>query len=169
MALPTIEIMKKAEHLAARLNSGPSPVKKNVLLGLVADFMNEPEPDVQRLRHLLELIEQGSGGHIRRGAGYGEQLRAAVREIRKALDERGLDGKDFKSLFGWTARLLLVRSAPRETRSQPGSNRPSPVQPRPPERREPPPGRFGSVNTKGMSDLEKLRQKIQDKEKGGKN
>lgn len=168
MALPTIEIMKKAEHLAARLNSGPSPVKKNVLLGLVSDFMNEPEPDVQRLRHLLELIEQGNGGHIRRGAGYGEQLRAAVREIRKALDERGLDGKDFKSLFGWTARLLLVRSAPRETRSQLGSNRPGPVQPRPPERRESPPGKFGSVNAKGMSDLEKLRQKIQNKEKGGK-
>jgi hypothetical protein len=167
MALPTIEIMKKAEHLAARLNSGPSPVKKNVLLGLVSDFMNEPEPDVQRLRHLLELIEQGSGGHIRRGAGYGEQLRAAVREIRKALDERGLDGKDFKSLFGWTARLLLVRSAPREAR------RPGPPPPGKPDRREPPstppraPVKLGSINAKGISDLEKLRQKIQDKEEGG--
>lgn len=181
MAIPTIEILKKAEHLASRLNSGPAPVKKNVLLGLVSDFMNEPEPDVRRLRRLLEMIEQGSGGHIRRGAGYGEQLRSAVREIRRVLDEGGLDGKDFKSLFGWTARLLLVRRenarpGPREHPSGGGgaqqpqtSRRPGP--PRAEEHRPAPApnsGKLSAVSTKGLSALEKMRRELEDKEKNGK-
>jgi hypothetical protein len=177
MALPTVEILERAELLAARLNGGPAPVKKNVLLGLISDFMNEPEPDVRRLRRLLEMIEQGSGGHIRRGAGYGDQLRAAVREIRKVLDKGGLDGKDYKSLFGWTARLLLVRSTPRDTRPQlkeREGGRPSRPETRrsTPDRSErftpqPPSTRLGGVNTKGMSALEKLRKQMEDQEKGG--
>ena len=167
MALPTTEILKKAEHLAARLNSGPAPVKKNVLLGLVSDFMNEPEPDIRRLRKLLEMIEQGSGGHIRRGAGYGDQLRSAVREIRRVLDEGGLDGKDFKSLFGWTARLLLVRSAPRAAHSttQAKEDRRSGPGPRPTS--PPASTKFGSLSGQGKSALEKLKQQIEHKEKNG--
>jgi hypothetical protein len=174
MALPTTEILKKAEHLAAELNKGPAPVKKNVLLGLVSDFMNEREPDVRRLRKLLDLIEQGSGGHIRPGAGYGDQLRSAIREIRKVLDQGGLDGNDFKSLFGWTARLLLVRSAP--ARPIPGggragwpqTGRPAPDRHEPRPAAPPPKAGFGSVSSKGMSDLEKLRRSLEDKEKNGK-
>ncbi|HBL25939.1 MAG TPA: hypothetical protein DD490_03790 [Acidobacteria bacterium] len=175
MALPTIEILKKAEHLAARLNSGPAPVKKNVLLGLVSDFMNEPEPDIRRLRTLLEMIEQGSGGHIRRGAGYGDQLRAAVREIRRVLDEGGIEGRDFKSLFGWTARLLLVRSAPREAQTarppdegrrpgRPLAGRPAAGRHEPPPPRPATPQRLGSVGSQGMSTLEKLKRDLADKE-----
>lgn len=161
MALPTTEILKKAEHLAARLNSGPAPVKKNVLLGLVSDFMNEPEPDVRRLRQLLQLIEQGSGGHIRRGAGYGEQLRSAVREIRRVLDEGGLDGRDFKSLFGWTARLLLVRSAPREAHSTrppaEGTRSERPQAATRPSANRP---RFSGFDSKALGLLEQLRNKL---------
>jgi len=177
MALPTIEILKKAEHLAARLNSGPAPVKKNVLLGLVSDFMNEPEPDVRRLRTLLEMIEQGSGGHIRRGAGYGDQLRSAVREIRRVLDEGGIEGRDFKSLFGWTARLLLVRREnarpePREQRAGGGgaqqaqtTRRPGPQRS---EERRPAPvpnsGKLGALSFQGLSALEKMKRDLEERE-----
>lgn len=161
MALPTTEILKKAEHLAARLNSGPAPVKKNVLLGLVSDFMNEPEPDVRRLRQLLEMIEQGNGGHIRRGAGYGDQLRSAVREIRRVLDEGGLDGKDFKSLFGWTARLLTSRGLPATgpfTRST--SRREPPPPSHSPARPLPNRPRFSGFDSKSLGLLEQLRNKL---------
>ncbi|HEX7183981.1 MAG TPA: hypothetical protein VF756_19275 [Thermoanaerobaculia bacterium] len=180
MALPTTEILKKAEHLAARLNSGPAPVKKNVLLGLVSDFMNEPEPDIRRLRRLLEMIEQGSGGHIRRGAGYGDQLRSAVREIRRVLDEGGIEGGDLKSLFGWTARLLLVRREnarpePPEHHSgrgaQPSQTSRRPGPPRSEERRPAPPpvsSKLGTVGAKGMSALEKMKRDLEAKEKNGK-
>ncbi|HYU30773.1 MAG TPA: hypothetical protein VEW48_01300 [Thermoanaerobaculia bacterium] len=143
--------------------------------------MSEPEPDVHRLRQLLDLIEQGSGGHIRRGAGYGDQLRAAISELRTVLNEEELEGQDYKSLFGWTARLLLVRREsarpePQDHRSDP-RERPQSQTPRRPgprqrEERRPAPspgsGKLSAVGTKSLSTLEKLKRDLEDKEKNGK-
>lgn len=105
------DIVEKAERLASSLTAGPVVVGKNVLLGLTADFLSEPRPDRERLRKTIKLISEGNGGHLKRGGGYGDQVRTAVIELRRVLEEDWSD-PDLKSLLGWTARLLLVRRAP---------------------------------------------------------
>jgi hypothetical protein len=103
-----LAIVRQAERLAANLDGGPVKVGKNVLLALVADFVSTPRPDRDRLRRLLKLVQAESGGHVKRGGGYGEQLRLAAREVAGALAD-DLSDRDLKSLFGWTARLLRNR------------------------------------------------------------
>jgi len=127
-----LALVLQAERLAATLDGGPVKVGKNVLLALVADFVSTPRPDRGRLRRLLKLIQAESGGHVKRGGGYGEQLRLAAREVAAAL-ANDLSNQDLKSLFGWTARLLRNRQdetpAPEREAARPFS----------PSRREAPP------------------------------
>ena len=96
-----VDILAEAEKLALRL-SRPVEVKKNVLLSLVADFMSSPRPDRARLRQTLELIGAGSGGHLLRAGGYGDQVQAAVEVLLPVLAEEGWGDSETKSLFGWT-------------------------------------------------------------------
>ncbi len=100
-----LEIVERARLLAADLAHSETPVEKNVLRSLVADFTAVPDPS--RLRQMLDLVLTGSGGHLLRGQGYGDQVRMAAREILRVLGE-GWEATECRTLFGWTARLLLV-------------------------------------------------------------
>lgn len=139
MAKSTAKIVEKAEQLALSLTAGPVVVGKNVLLGLTADFLSEPRPDRERLRKTIKLISEGNGGHLKRGGGYGDQVRTAVTELARVLEEDDLSDLELKSLLGWTARLLLVRRAPGEPQtvgkarpvSGPPREEPPPEQPKP--------------------------------------
>jgi len=164
------EIMEKAERLASNLVGGSTKVGKNVLLSIVADFMSSPHPDRERLRRTLELIQKGSGGHTKRAGGYGEQVKVAVDEITEALREN-LSDDELKSLFGWTARLLLVRrgllAVKTKTDLRPGKS--GSRSPAPAKAEKGPPQRLGpGLGAKSLSTLEQLRQQLQDKEKGKK-
>lgn len=117
MALSQVEILKKAEPLASNLAAGAASVKKNAFLAVVADFMNNPNPDLKTLSRTLELLKQGSGGHLKRGGGFGDQVRAVVEELSRLLREEDLQPADYKSLFGWTARLLAVRQSSQGARN----------------------------------------------------
>lgn len=136
MAEQSADIVEKAERLALSLTSGPNPVKRNVLLGITSSFLTDPKPDQERLRRTVALIAKGSGGHLKRGGGYGEQVKAAAVEIARVLEE-GLSDAELQSLLGWTARLLLVRRSPED---QPPKERIASRPGRPAERelREPP-------------------------------
>lgn len=128
------DIVEKAERLASSLTAGPVVVGKNVLLGLTADFLSEPRPDRGRLRTTIKLISEGNGGHLKRGGGYGDQVRTAAIELRRVLEEKDWSDLELKSLLGWTARLLLVRRTPGEP---PGGGKSRAVSA--PAREEPPP------------------------------
>ena len=187
MALSSTKIVERASRLAATLANGPVAVEKNVLRGLVADFM--VEPDVARLRRLLQLLAEGSGGHLLRGGGYGEQVQAAATELGTLLAETDLEPRDLQRLFGWTARLLVVRKGDGEPKHKAqkkggGPGRPSPgghaSTGRPGGRRddrrtagpaEPaktgPPTKLGAVSTKGLSALKEMKQRLREKEGKG--
>jgi hypothetical protein len=160
------QILERAERLASNLVGGSTKVGKNVLLSIVADFMSARDPDRDHLRTMLRLIQDGSGGHIKRGDGYGDQVRLAVREISETLQEEFTD-EELKSIFGWTARLLLVRREhfPRKTEVKPRGEARGP---RPTSHPSQGPERIGPLDSKSLSALEKLRQQLQNKEKGGK-
>ena len=158
-----VDILAEAEKLALRL-SRPVEVKKNVLLSLVADFMSSPRPDRARLRQTLELIGAGSGGHLLRAGGYGEQVQAAVEVLLPVLAEAGWDDAETKSLFGWTARLLQAKPD-----SVPVAAASSPPRDRQPSRRPPlsPPSApkpFGGLKAEGRSALEEMKRKLKEKE-----
>ena len=160
MSEQSADIVKRAEQLALSLTSGPTPVKRNVLLGITSDFLSDPKPDQGRLRLTVDLIAKGSGGHLKRGGGYGDQIRIAAQEIARVLDE-GLSDSELKSLLGWTARLLLVRrerlseemAAPRQDGGRAKGN----VRKQP----QPPKESFrGGVDKRSLSALELLKQKL---------
>lgn len=170
------EILKKAENMAFNLAGGPTKVAKNVLLAIVADFMSSPHPDRERLRRTLQLLQEGSGGHIKRGgSSYGEQVRAAVLEVERALRE-GLDDGELKSLFGWTARLLQIRRASvvqqddqrQQLKGKGGVRENVRRDPVPPQKKlAQPPKPLGGLGQKGLSALEQLRKQLEDKAKNG--
>src|SRR5215210_2139013 len=118
MPKSTAKLVKRAEQLALALTAGPVVVGKNVLLSLTAEFLSAPRPDRKRLRSTVDLVAKGSGGHLKRAGGYGEQVKAAAIEIAGVLEDADLTDSDLKSLLGWTARLLLVRRMPGD--QQPG-------------------------------------------------
>ncbi|MDP9119878.1 MAG: hypothetical protein M3O15_00675 [Acidobacteriota bacterium] len=170
MRLPQTEILKRAENLASALASGPTRVERNVLLAVVADFMSDSQPNRQKLYHTLELLGAGSGGHLKRGGTYASQIKTVVAELRRLLDTETLESDDYRSLFGWTARLLLVRGLKPEPHS------PRPVQPPPaalpkagrrqhsPETPGAPP-RLGALDSQGLSSLQKLKQALEESER----
>jgi len=158
-----LDVLAEAETLALRL-SRPVQVKKNVLLSLVADFMSAPRPDRERLRETLELLRSGSGGHVLRAGGYGEQAKAALDILLSVFEQEGWTEADLKSLFGWTARLLQVKPVDSPA-APPNRTQTSPVQPR----RPPPPAKpLGGLSPKGRDTLEELKKKLQGKENGDK-
>ncbi len=112
------DIVERARLFALELANGPTPIKKNVLLALVSDFLSSRPPDRERLRRILTLVKEGNGGHVLRGEGYGDQVRAAVDAIEGLLQEEELSDEQYKSLFGWTARLLVVKQSPAKDMDQ---------------------------------------------------
>ena len=74
---------------------------------------------------------------------------------------------DLKSLFGWTARLLLVRGERNEHQSgaTATSRKGSASEPARP-RQEPVKRALGGINKKALTDLEKLKRDLENKEKG---
>jgi hypothetical protein len=171
MALSQTEILDRVERLASTLAGGATRVEKNVLLAVVADFMTDRQPDLAKLRRTLSLLADGSGGHLKRGGGYAGQIKTVVAALDDLLDAEPLESDEYKSLFGWTARLLLVRglspppkgagsSAPPATRER----RPASA-PKPPTR---PAQQLGSIDQKGLSALQKLKQEIEKREKNDK-
>ena len=182
MRLSQTEILEHAERLAVALAGGEVRVERNVLLAVVADFMADPKPDCLKLRRTLDLLGQGSGGHLKHGGKtYSAQIRAAVAELLAFLDAETLETVDYRSLFGWTARLLLVQDldtprngvmAPAPTGSGGGTDRGNAAGP---ERRRPPksptappkPGRgtLSAVNAKGLEALQQFKQRLAEREK----
>lgn len=113
MALTQTEILQRAERLAGALAGGATRVERNVLLAVVGDFMSDRQPDPATLRRTLKLLAEGSGGQLRRAGSYAEQIRTVAAELPAFLDEaeEEMEPEDYRSLFGWTARLLLVPGA----------------------------------------------------------
>jgi hypothetical protein len=143
MSLSQTEILTRAERLASTLAGGRTRVEKNVLLSVVADFLSDPRAELPRLRRTLQLLRAGSGGHLERSDSYRQQIQAVVEELDKTLAEGDLSPGDYKSLFGWTARLLLVRGGPAERSVPPGrTDEQTGVRPLPPR---PPAAPFGAV------------------------
>ncbi len=176
-----VEIVQNAERLALNLQAGPTPVKsKNAFLAVVATFMSDPSGDLPRLRRTLDLLEKGSGGHLKRGGGFGDQVRVVIREVGRLLDGDEWEAAELKSLFGWTARLLLIRQdrrtekgsesrAPRPDRQDTRQGRPPqhPRDRRPPlpgreEKRPapPPPQKLGAMSGKNLASLAELKKKL---------
>jgi hypothetical protein len=174
MSKSQVEIVKNADRLAANLQAGPA-VTKNALLSVVATFLSDPSGDVARLRRTMTLLEKGSGGHLKRGGGFGDQVRLVIREVGRVLDREEWQPEELKSLFGWTARLLQVRQAPRTpggrepqgqrpNRGAPHPGRPPrpPRDPRPSEKQPPPqPTKpFKAVSGKNLEALKALGEKL---------
>jgi hypothetical protein len=167
MRLLQTQILERAERLASSLIGGQTRVERNVLLAVVGDFMSDCRADPERLRKTLRLLRAGSGGHLKRGGSYGQQVAVVTAELERQLDAENLEAGDLKSLFGWTARLLLVRgtffpaekqAAPRRAAVPERSRRQGPA-------KSPPPVAFGGLNPKGLSALEKLKQQLQERDK----
>jgi hypothetical protein len=181
MRLSQTEVLERAERLAAALAGGETRVERNVLLAVVADFMADREPDLVKLRRTLELLAQGSGGHLRRGgSSYPAQIRTVTAELAAILDAETLESEDYRSLFGWTARLLLVRgldpprksgTAPEAARVGGAEGRGGPARPvrrapdRPAAPRTPPRGTLGAVSAKGLDALQQVKQRLAEREK----
>jgi hypothetical protein len=176
MSKSQVEIVENAERLASNLQAGPQ-VTKNALLSVVATFMSDPAGDLKRLRRTLDLLEKGSGGHLKRGGGYGEQVHLVIQEVGRLLKREEWQPNELKSLFGWTARLLQVRQAPRnesgedrQTRrpghqdSRPGRSPQTPRVPRPPasirEEKKPSDKPFRAISGKNEEALKALREKL---------
>lgn len=168
MSKSQVEIVQNAQRLAADLQAGPA-VSKNAFLSVVATFLSDPVGDLPRLRRTMELLEQGNGGHLKRGGGFGAQVRVVIREVGRLLKRGEWKPDELKSLFGWTARLLLVRQ---ETRGQTGlqqDRKDAPTHQRPREERKRPaqPGpSLGELGGgKNRSVLEQMRAKLAGSEK----
>jgi hypothetical protein len=167
MRLSQVEVLERAERLASTLAAGDPRVEKNVLLAVVGDFMTDRRPDLHRLRRILLLLGQGSGGQLKRGGNYGGQVRAVVAQLTKLIDAEALDSDDYKSLFGWTARLLLVRSlpppAPGATGPQTGKG---PRESKPKSSPKTTTGSaLGTVGQETLSSLEKFKRQLEEREK----
>ncbi|MES1244636.1 MAG: hypothetical protein ABUT39_23720 [Acidobacteriota bacterium] len=163
MSEQSVEIMERADQLSLALISGPSPVTRNVLLAMTSDFLSSPRPDRDRLRRIVKRVGEGSGGHVLRCGGYGEQIRAAAAELAGVIEE-DWSNQELKTLLGWTARLLLVRreDRPQEkkaTQGQPVRRR----EERPADKKPKSPG--WGISKSSMQTLEQLKQKLEDKGK----
>jgi hypothetical protein len=169
MPVTQTEILKRAEQLAGALTGGPIRVERNVLLAVVADFMSDRQPDLKKLRRTLEFLGEGSGGQLKRGGAYANQIRIVAAELGKFLDSESLQQADCKSIFGWTARLMLVRGLPAAPQGAGSSNAPA----LPDSRRRPKPAlssrpsQLGAIDQKSLSVLERLKQGLEEREKNG--
>jgi hypothetical protein len=166
MRLNQTQVVERAERLASALGGGATRVERNVLLAVVADFMSEHRPDPEKLRRTVRLLRAGSGGHLKRGGSYAQQIAAVATEIERQLDGEELEAADLKSLFGWTARLLLVRGSllpAREPAARPQAR--PPAAQRRPSAPKPAPAGLGAINPKGLSALEKIKQQLESRDK----
>lgn len=162
-----VEIMKRADQLSLALISGPHPVTRNVLLAMTSDFLSSPQPDRDRLRRIVRQVGKGSGGHVLRGGGYGEQMRAAAAELEIVIEEDWSD-QDLKTLLGWTARLLLVRREDRPQEQKVPQSKPVRTREDKPagtKKSKTPDWRSPSLGKSSIQALEMLKQKLADKDK----
>lgn len=138
------EIVERADLLANQLTVGPTPVERNTLLSVVANFLADPSSEPARLARTLALLDRGNGGHLDRSPAFGRQVRLVIRVIGDLLREPNIEAGELRSLLGWTARLLLVRRPARPDAGpagstapgvRPGSSLPPRYSPLPPPRR----------------------------------
>jgi len=108
------DVLPEARRLAELLPG----IKRSSLSMVVSDFDGDPE----RLRLLLQLIAQGSGGHTERGDGYGDQLKILAEVLPGFLADCPLPVEALPGLFGWTGRLLKIRETPMESGSAGGGS-----------------------------------------------
>lgn len=176
MPLPPTKILHRAERLASSLAGGHIRVERNTLLAVVADFMTDPKPDLGKLRRTLDFLAGGSGGHLKRGGSYAAQIKALAAELLTLLDAETLETEDYRSLFGWAARLLLVRdlgeppltegaslghsavsdsAATARTRKENRRATTTPAQPK----------KLGGVGERGLGALQQLKQRLEEREK----
>ena len=173
MAKSQVEIVENAQLLASTLQEGATRFSKNAFLSVVATFMSDPAGDIQRLRRTLALLKEGSGGHLKRGGGFGDQVRVVIREVGRLLDRGEWQPAELKSVFGWTARLLQVRQdirnsgETRESQNQRQGQASRDRQPPTSDRRErkppvPPAQPFRGVSGKNLDVLNAFKKKISD-------
>jgi hypothetical protein len=179
MAKSQVEIVQNAQLLASTLQGGADRFSKNAFLSVVATFVNDPAGDLERLRRMLALLEKGSGGHLKRGGGFGDQVRIVIQEVGRLLDRNEWQPGELKSLFGWTARLVQVQQEngepneeARESRehrqgrpSHPFRDRQTPVSDRR-EKKSPisPAQPFRGVSSKNLDVLNAWKKKLSDPE-----
>jgi hypothetical protein len=163
MSQTQTQILLKADRLATDLAGGAVRVEKNVLLSMVAEFMSDPQGDVERLRQTLKLLKAGSGGHLKRTANYAQQVETVVDGLEETLADGDLTPGDLKSLLGWTARLLLVQAdaAPRFEDTQRAGPPPRKAPPKPNSSKT-----FGGMGAKNQSTLERLKEKLKNGDEG---
>lgn len=136
MPASQIQLLDHARDLADKLASGATPVKAGTLRSILADFMSAPQPDQAKLRRMLRLLKEGSGGQLARSGSFPDQVLAAIGVLDRILEDSDLTPQELKTLFGWTARLLLIRSDRKENGASPGRSGTGPGRPRNSERRQ---------------------------------
>lgn len=150
MSASQSELVISARALAEELATGTPPVKRNIWQSLVANF--QLDRDLPRFRRLVAAVEQDDKLRAR-GRGYGEQLDQVVAILDRLLTEGRHSADELRTLFGWVARLLQIKSDFR------GPRRPEPNRPTPP-RQPPPKPAFGGLGGKNQAALEALRKKF---------
>lgn len=121
------EIVENASRLARDLQAGPV-VGKNAFLAVVGTFLSDPAGEVPRLRRIMTLVVTGSGGHLKRGNGFGDQVRLVVQTVGELLARGEWEPDELKSLFGWAARLLQVQQQPQQEADRNAGRTPGPRQ-----------------------------------------
>lgn len=99
-------------------------VKRSTFGALLARFRTDG--DREQLTRLLRELRTGSGGHIRRGRGFGDQVDAAAAVLESFLARSRHTSAELQTIFGWAGRDLLVFEAskkPRGDRRSPTASR----------------------------------------------
>lgn len=173
MPASQIEVLNRARDLAAELTARSTPVKAGTLRSIVADFMSAPEPDPAKLRRTLRLLKEGSGGHLARSGNFPDQVLVAIAVLDGVLEGDDLTPQELKTLFGWTARLLMIRSERRGSGAPKRTPRRDAVGPRggdrrPPERKPRPAAKvkLSPVKKSSLDALARMKAELAKKESG---
>ncbi|MFN7963394.1 MAG: hypothetical protein U0002_19185 [Thermoanaerobaculia bacterium] len=106
-----LPLLQEAQRLAALLTEHrETAVKRGLLLSVTADFLGRG--GLPRLLRTLEALGRGSGGHLRRGGGYRDQMEALLRVLSAELPRFSGTEEELKTVLGWTGWLLATAQNP---------------------------------------------------------
>jgi hypothetical protein len=165
-------LLPLASQLADELRSPAALVQRNTFLGVVARFQRDG--DVERLRTMVTLLAQGSGGHTERSGSYGEQVAHTARVLDGFLRlHPEMEIRDLQSLLGWAGRDLEIKAklgGPVPAKGGGGGRLPGKPARREERRlRQPPrrpPAKLSALNGQARSALEALKAKLKKPENG---
>lgn len=167
------DLVRRARALADELSlRSEHAVGRGIFRALLADFEANSDQDV--LHRMVELLLKGSGGHLERTGGYGEQAETAANAILAELRSGDLSPGEYRTLFAWTARLLPTKprkASPKTGPRQEGTRRPPRRTPTPapaPPPKVVSPSRLSPFDEKSRAALESLLPKSGEPDGGGK-